>query len=139
MFSTTLFYNKVTYNKSDFILTVPLSILFFLCSQSTYYNRLDRHLTSSLLSTVHHTVTQILLSIVNFKFNHVQLKSWYLLSNTNFTMWQLKSWSQHQICDTSFLYITVLVLFICNKLLLLSIDVVSTSLVVWSQVRWFFL
>ena len=59
------------YNKSDFILTVPLSILFFLCSQSTFYNRLDRHLTSSLLSTVHCAVIQILLSIVNFKFHHV--------------------------------------------------------------------
>ena len=64
------FYIKVMYNKSNFILTVPLSILFFLCSQSTYYNRLDRHLTSSLLSTVHRAVTQILLSIVNFKFHH---------------------------------------------------------------------
>ena len=60
------FYNKVTYNKSDFILTVPLSILFFLYSQSTYYNRLDRHLTSSVWSTVYHAVTQILLSIVKY-------------------------------------------------------------------------
>ena len=59
------------YNKSNFILTVPLSILFFPCSQSTYYNRLDRHLTCSLLSTVHHAVIQILLSIVTFKFHHV--------------------------------------------------------------------
>ena len=64
------FYNKIMYNKSDFILTVPLSILFFLCSQSIYYNRMDRHLMSSLLSTIHHAVTQNLLSIVNSTFHH---------------------------------------------------------------------
>ena len=63
------FYNKVTYIKSGYILTVPLSILFFLCSQSTYfycYIRLDRCQASSLWSTVHHVVTQILLFFIFF-------------------------------------------------------------------------
>ena len=62
MLSTMLFfYNKVTYIESRYVLTVPLSILFFLCSQSSYYIRLDRHQASSLWSTVHLAVTQILL------------------------------------------------------------------------------
>ena len=78
------FYNKVTYIKSDFILTDPLSILFFLCSQSIYYLKLNRHQASSLLSTVHCAVTQILLFFIFSSCSHS------------------KSWSQHQICDTSF-------------------------------------
>ena len=81
------FYNKVTYIESDFILTVPLSILFFLCSQSTYfycYIRSDRHQASSLWSTVHRAVTQSLLFFI-------------FSSCSNST-----SWSRHQICDTSF-------------------------------------
>ena len=52
MFSTMLFYTKVTHIKSNYILTVPLSILFFLCSQSTYFHfhiRLDRHQVSSFI------------------------------------------------------------------------------------------
>ena len=82
------FYNKVTYIESGYILTVPLLILFFLCSQSTYfycYIRLDRHQASSLWSTVHHVVTT--------KF----YCSSYFSSCSN-----SKSWSRHQICDTSF-------------------------------------
>ena len=65
------FYNEVTYIESDFILTVSLSILFFLCSQSTdfyCYIRLDRCQASSLWSTVHRVVTQILLFLY---FHHV--------------------------------------------------------------------
>ena len=78
------FYNKVTYIESDFMLTVPLSILFFLYSQSTYYIRLDRLQANSVLSTVHSAVTQTLL--------------FFIFSSCG----NSKSWSQHQICDTSF-------------------------------------
>ena len=72
----------------------------------------------------------ILVSIVNFEFHHVATQ---------------ESWSRHQICDTSFSCITILILLewvsIClNKCKWKSLlVVVSTSPVVWSQVRWFFL
>ena len=46
------FHNKVTYIESNYILTVPLSILFFL-SFIYCYIRLGRHPGSSLLSTIH--------------------------------------------------------------------------------------
>ena len=64
--SPPLYYcSKVTYNKFVFILTVPLSILFFLCSQNfCFYSHTYRQ-HSRLLSmyNVHH--------IVSFKFHHV--------------------------------------------------------------------
>ena len=56
-------YNEVTYINSNYILTVPLSLVFFLNSQSSYfycYIRLDRQQVSSLLSTIHCVVTQSL-------------------------------------------------------------------------------
>ena len=68
-------YNKVTYIKSDYMyITVTLSqYCFFLCSQSTcFYCHIRLYR--------HHMI--------------------YLLSNVHHAA--VKSWSWHQICDTSF-------------------------------------
>ena len=132
--------------------------MFFLCSQSTcfyYHIRLYRHHTIYLLSNVHHAATQILLSI---EFSPCSNSN--PIVNWIFTMQQLKSY-----CQLNFHHVATQVLVMAPNLwhFILSIlwyefylkagsvclklcycnhylfDVVSTSPVVWSQVRWFFL
>ena len=46
-----------------------------------------------------------------------------------------RSWSQHQICDASFFYFTITVLRYVKLYVFRLFVVVSTSSVVWSQVR----
>ena len=96
-----------------------------LCSQSIYYNKFD----SSLLSTVHRAIIQILLTIVNFKFHHAA--TYNPGHGTKFVT--LPSPVFYVSSTKVGFYIFEYVYW---KSLLV---VVSTSPVVWSQVRWFFL
>ena len=126
-------YNKVTYQVWLYLYNSSLeSILFFLCSQSTYiycYIGLDRHHTICLLSNIHQAATQILLSFILF------------------TMWQLNILDMAPNLWHFLLSILLYEFYIgtdsmCLKLCYCNcylFDVVSTSPVVWSQVRWFFL
>ena len=83
----------------------------------------------------------------------------YLLVSFIFTIWQHKdpylnqsllspcgntrSWSWHQICDTSFFLFILKFLRLVKLFYVIGFEylklVVSTSSVVWSQVRWFFI
>ena len=119
----------------------------FLFSQVTSFYcqfRLYRHHTIGLLSNFHHNTR----SYCHIIFIMRQLKILFSTTQCISSCGNSRSWSHHQICDTSFSCITLLVLLkvkfyvfeYMSKCKLKSLFiVVSTSPVVWSQVRWFFL
>ena len=86
----------------------------------------------------HHAATQD--PIVNYNFHHAATQDPFV--NYNFSpCGNSRSWSQHQICDTSFFLFNFISFMIGQVWLFVfaMFIVVSTSSVVWSQVRWFFL
>ena len=84
--------------------TVPFSQYCFSCFHkvlvSDCHIRLYRHHMIYLLSNGHHAATQILLSIIFSSCGNSNP-----IVNYIFIIQQLKSWSWHQICDTSFFFI----------------------------------
>ena len=81
-------------------------------------------------------------SLVSFIFTVWQHQNPYLKQSLSSPCGNTRSWSRHQICDTSsFLFILkflqLVKLFYVIRFEFLKL-VVSTSSVLWSQVRWFF-
>ena len=81
--------------------------------------------------------------LVSFIFTIQQHKNPYLNQSLLSPCSNTRSWSWHQICDTSFFLFILKFLWLVKLFYVIRFEflklVVSTSSVVWSQVRWFFI
>ena len=97
-------------------------------------------LAVNVLPLFHYAVTQVTSFLLSIRlyWHHTAIILFY------YQLWSSScgnsiSWLWHQICDNSFFYFTLIVLRMVKFYVFRLFVVVSTTSVVWSQVRWFFL